>query len=36
VNNHFAGHAPATIDQLRVALGLPLPPQPNLQLNFGE
>jgi uncharacterized protein YecE (DUF72 family) len=34
VNNHFAGHAPTTIDQLRVALGLPLPPQPNLQLNF--
>src|ERR1700722_8480069 len=36
VNNHFAGHAPTTIDQLRVALGLPLPPEANLQLPFGE
>jgi len=34
VNNHFAGHAPATIDLLRTALGLPSPFQPELQLPF--
>ncbi|HEY0705067.1 MAG TPA: DUF72 domain-containing protein [Candidatus Acidoferrales bacterium] len=36
VNNHFAGHAPTTIDQLRVALRLPLPVQPNPRLPFDE